>query len=156
MNASRFAIAALSAAVLLTYLPAAAAAPAAAGPAATVNRAVAAFNKGDMKTWAAQCASPAVIVDDFAPYTWAGETACADWWSAYVADAKKNGHTDGMVTLGAAWHADVTGSSAYVVTPATYTYKQGGKAMSLGGVFTFALKKGASGWLITGWSWADH
>jgi len=155
MTGSRLAVAALSAAMLLTSLPAAAA-PGSAGPMATINRAIVAFNKGDGKTWTAQCASPVVIVDDFPPYTWAGATGCANWWNAYVADAKKNAHTDGVVTLGTPWHVDVTGDSAYVVAPATYAYKQSGKGMSLAGVFTLALKKGAAGWLITGWSWADH
>lgn len=37
-----------------------------------------AFNKGDMKTAASACASPALIIDEFPPHAWQGPNACMD------------------------------------------------------------------------------
>jgi hypothetical protein len=74
------------------------------------------FNKGDTKTAAAACADQTSIIDEFPPHEWHGTGACAKWLGEYDADAKKNGITDGVVTLGKVAHNDVTGDRAYVVT----------------------------------------
>lgn len=124
---------------------------------ATVNQFIDGFNKGDMKSAATACASPASIIDDFPPHEWQGSTACSDWASAYSVDAKKSGITGGVVTLGKPWRVDVTGSRAYVVAPTTFSYKDHGKPVTeSGAVFTVALKKLPSGWRITGWAWSRH
>ncbi len=123
---------------------------------AAIDHAVVAFNQGNMKAWVAACASPALAIDDIPPYRWSGSTACAEWASAYAANIKQNGITGGMVTLGTAWHVTVNGNNAYAIYPATYTYRQHGRPMKLAGIFTFALQKSSSGWLIAAWSWADH
>jgi len=124
---------------------------------ATVNQFVDAFNRGDAKEAASACAPSASIIDDFPPYQWQGLNACANWFAAYNVMAKKDGITDGIVTLAHPWHVDVTGSRAYVVAPANYTYRVHGKATSLNGsVFTLVLSKLDAGWRITGWAWADH
>lgn len=39
------------------------------------------------------------------------------------------------------------------MVPAVYAFKQGGVAMREAAQMTFVLKKGASGWLIHGWTW---
>jgi ketosteroid isomerase-like protein len=124
---------------------------------ATVHQFVDAFNKGDTKAVVAACAPSTSIIDDFAPHVWDGPKACADWTSAYDVDAKKNGITDGIVTMGTPWHVDVTGDRAYAVVPVIYTYEQKGKPVTeSGSVFTVALKKIAADWRITGWAWAQH
>lgn len=70
---------------------------------------------------------------------------------------KKNGITDGKVALLRAWRVNVTGDRAYVVVPVKYTYKRNGKPMAeIGSVWTLTLQKGADGWLISGWAWAQH
>jgi len=113
------------------------------------------FNKGDVKSALSACADQASIIDEFAPYEWHGAGACASWANDFGADAKKNGITDGSVTLGTARHIDVTGDRAYVVVPATYAYKMNGKpAKEAGARLTVALQKGAAGWRITAWSWS--
>jgi ketosteroid isomerase-like protein len=126
------------------------------GVMATINGAVAAFNKGDMKGWTAACAPSATIIDDFSPNAWSGPAACTDWWNAFVAGNKKNGLSWGTVALGTAWHVTVTGSHAYTVFPATYTYKMKGKPAKDSGIFTLVLTKTPAGWLIAAWSWAQH
>ncbi len=156
MKISRFTVACLATAIAFSCVPGVSTAADTSGVSAAVDRAVAAFNQGNMKAWAASCASPASIVDDFAPHSWQGPTACADWASAYAVYSKHMGITGGVVTLGTAWHLTVNGNHAYAVYPATYTFKQHGKPMKEAGVFTLALQKGSAGWLISGWAWAQH
>ena len=156
MKIWRPAAVALTAAIALLSVPAVGSASDTSGVMATINGAVAAFNKGDMKAWAAACAPSTAIVDDFSPYTWSGPAACADWWNAFATGNKKNSLTWGTVALGTALHVAVTGSHAYTVFPATYTYKMKGKPAKDSGVFTFVLTKTPAGWLIAAWSWAQH
>jgi hypothetical protein len=113
------------------------------------------FNKNDVKTAVAACADQTSIVDEFSPYHWQGAGACTAWANDYDADAKKNGITEGLVTLGTPRHIDIVGDRAYVVVPATYIYKQKGKPMKeTGSTFTLVLQKGNAGWRITAWTWS--
>ena len=124
---------------------------------AAVHQFVDGFNKGDMKIMAASCAEQASILDEFPPHEWHGAGACAKWAADYDADAKKNGITDGVVTISVPTHVDVTGDRAYVVVPANYSFKIKGRAVSeIGSVITLALQKSAGGWRITGWAWTKH
>lgn len=124
---------------------------------AAVNQFVDAFNKGDATTAAAACADQTSIIDEFPPYEWHGTGACTTWMNDYDADAKKKGITDGLVTLGKARHVDVAADGAYVVVPASYAFNQKGKPVKeTNSMLTIALKKGATGWHIIGWSWAKN
>jgi ketosteroid isomerase-like protein len=124
---------------------------------ATVRKFMDSFNQGDMKALTATCADQASIIDEFPPDEWHGAGACAKWTDDYGADAKKNGITDGSVTLGTALHVDVTADRAYVVVPANYKYKQNGKAVQeTGSTLTIALQKSGDAWRMTGWAWAKH
>jgi hypothetical protein len=157
MHRIRFTILAIAATFALLAAPRPATASDATDALTTVQNFIASFNKGDEKAALATCASPAAIVDEFSPHTWTGATACADWFAAFDADATKRGITGEVVTLGTPWHVDVTGSRAYIVTPANYAYKQHGKAVrEIGSVLTIVLLKSASGWHMTAWTWAKH
>jgi hypothetical protein len=115
------------------------------------------LNKGNIKGALAACASPASIIDEFPPHEWQGPTACSDWLNAFNADSKKRDITDEVVTLGTPRHVDITGDRAYVVVPATYSYKQNGRPVSeVGSIWTVALRKFSNGWRMTGWAWAKH
>ena len=122
---------------------------------APINKFIEAFNKGDMVGAAATHAAEAdlVILDEVAPFLWRGAKALQAWAVDLEADAKKKSITEPKVTIKAATRVETDGASAYVVVPAVYTFKQGGVAMREAAQMTFALKKGASGWLIHGWSW---
>ena len=113
------------------------------------------FNRGDAAGAAATHAAGAdlSITDEVAPYLWRGPQAFSAWAADLDADAKKKGITDQAVTISAATREETNGEQAYVVVPAVYTFKQGGVAMREAAQFTFVLKKGASGWLIHGWTW---
>lgn len=122
-----------------------------------VNQFIDGFNKGDAKSLVATCADQASVIDDFSPHAWIGAGACQMWLNDYEAYAKKNSVTEGIVTLGKAWHLDVTGDRAYVVAPATFTYKKNSKPTSeTGSTFTVALQKSSSGWHIVAWAWGAH
>jgi hypothetical protein len=124
---------------------------------ATVRQFVEGFNKGDTKIMLAACADQTSILDEFPPYEWHGAGACAKWVSDFDIDAKKNGITDGVVTLSKPSHVDISGDRAYAVIPANYTFKQKGKAISeVGSIVTLTLQKSATVWRIVGWSWAKH
>jgi ketosteroid isomerase-like protein len=126
------------------------------GVMATVHQFIDGFNKGDLKRAVAACAPSAFIIDDFPPHLWQG-SACADWARDLGTASKSAGITNGIVTLGKPWQVAVTGDRAYVVVPATYTYKQHGKPVTeSGSVLTVVLKRGAAGWRITAWAWAQH
>jgi hypothetical protein len=153
-------------ALVLALLPALASAPTAADEMggsqaasvmATLHQFIDGFNKGDAKSALVACATQASIIDEFPPHEWMGPTACEQWAADYAANAKRAGITDGIVTLGKPWHLSVNGDRAYVVVPATYTYKERGKPVTeRDSIFTVALLKFAAGWRITGWAWSRH
>jgi hypothetical protein len=121
-------------------------------PVAAVHQFVDSFNSGDLKSGLASCAEATGIIDEFPPHAW---MSCADWANAYAANAKKNGITDGFVTLGKPLHDDITGDVAYTVFPATYKWKEKGKPMSENSLLTVVLKKTATGWRATAWAWSN-
>ena len=123
----------------------------------SVNQFVYGFNKGDTTSAAAACADQASIIDEFPPHEWHGIGACLTWMNDYDTDAKKNGITEGIVTLGKPRHLDITAGRAYVVIPSNYTFKRKGKSVrETGSMLTFALQKNETDWRITGWAWAKN
>ena len=123
---------------------------------AVVHKWVDAFNQGDGKTGASYCADGALIIDDFAPHAWQGSGACASWYKGYEAWAAKAQVTTSSVALGKPRHLDIDSGYAYLVVPTTLTYSKAGKPVTNKGMVTMSLKKGASGWQITAWAWADQ
>jgi ketosteroid isomerase-like protein len=124
---------------------------------APVHQFVDAFNRGDMISALEACDEQMSIIDDVPPHEWHGIGAFTKWVYDYDDDAKLNGITEGFVKVHEPKHIHITGDHAYVVVPATYTYKQHGKSVTeSGSILTVALRKDESGWLITGWSWAQE
>ena len=114
-----------------------------------------AFNCADVKAMAAHFAVPGSILDGLAPHVWHGPTACEDWYRDVLVAAEHEGATDYLITLGTPRHANVTGDNAYVVSPATMTFKVHGKQITQSGAFfTTALRKLGDGWRIVSWAWA--
>jgi hypothetical protein len=113
------------------------------------------FNKGDIAGAKATHAAGAdlTIIDELPPFVWRGPQAFETWTMALDAMNKQGGITDQKVTTGAPTRIESSGDSAYVVLPTVLTYKEKGVAMRETAQMTFALKKGAGGWLIHGWTW---
>jgi len=122
---------------------------------AAVGRYIAAFNKGDPDAMGACFAVPGTILDGMAPHLWHGPTATQDWYRDVLVEGEHLGASGYHVTLGAPLHADVTGDAAYVVSPATMTFKfKGQQVTQTGAFFTTALRKVAGDWRIAAWAWA--
>ena len=122
---------------------------------APIQKFIDSFNKGDIAAAAATHAAGAdlVIIDEVPPYVWRGAKAFQTWSADLESDAKKNGITEPMVTLSAPTRIEKNGDQSYVVVPAVYTFKQRGTAMREAAQMTVVLRKGATGWLIHGWTW---
>ena len=119
-----------------------------------VYRYIQAFNKGDGKSMAACFAVPGSILDGMAPHVWHGPTAAEDWYKEVLVEAQHVGASDYFVTLGSPLHVNVTGDTAYVVLPASMTFKLKGKQITQSGaIFTTALRKTEDGWRIASWAW---
>jgi len=124
-------------------------------PLAAVQRYLDAFNRGDSAAMQAAFAVPGQILDGMAPHVWQGPTATQDWYRDVLREGKEHGASGYCVSVGEPLHNDVTGSNAYVVLPATMTFKvKGTPVTQSGAVFTVALHETADGWRVAAWAWA--
>ena len=129
--------------------------PAANEPMTAVRKYVDAFNKGDQAAMANTFAVPGFILDGMAPHVWQGMSATDNWYRDVLSEGKQHNVSDYFITLGEPLHNNVTGDSAYVVVPATMTFKSRGKQFEQSGaIYTVALRKEAAGWRIAAWAWA--
>lgn len=113
------------------------------------------FNKGDVALAKAAHVAGPNIVDEIAPYHWAGKGSFDRWLASLSRSEKAEGKTDGVVSLGDPLVEKVKGAHAYVLVPSTYTFKQAGKKIRETGTMTFALSKRKDGWKISAWTWAS-
>jgi hypothetical protein len=124
-------------------------------PLVAVHQYINGFNKGDGEAMAATFAIPGSILDGMAPHVWQGPTASQDWYRDVLIEGEQHGASDYVVTLGEPSHNNITGDSAYVVVPATMTFKvRGQQVTQTGAIFTVALRRVAEGWRIAAWAWA--
>ncbi len=124
-------------------------------PVTAVQQYLDAFNKGDVKAMAECFADTGSILDGLAPHVWRGPTACQDWYRDVLVAAEHEGATDYLVTIGIPHHANITGDSAYVVTPASMSFRLRGRRITQSGAtFTIALRRQEDGWRISAWAWA--
>jgi len=122
-------------------------------PLAAVHQYIDGFNKGDAQLMAATFAVPGSILDGMAPHVWQGPTATQDWYRDVLVEGEQHGASGYLVTLGEPLHNNVTGDSAYVVVPASMTFKAHGKQVTQSGAtLTMALRKLAEGWRIAAWA----
>lgn len=115
-----------------------------------------AFSQRTFNTDIAPCAADAVVIDDLQPHVWQGPGACSKWFKAFEAWAAKAAVTDAVIKLGESRHLDVDESFAYLVAPVTLSYTKAGKRISFPGTLTITLRKGNSGWRVSGVAWADQ
>lgn len=128
--------------------------PSSADPVSAVQQYIDAFNKADVKAMAAMCADPMSILDGMAPHVWQGTSASQEWYRDVLIEGEHHGAKDYHVTLGKPLHANLTGDAAYVVVPATMTFKLKGRQVTQSGaVFTLALRNLPAGWRLASWAW---
>ena len=124
-------------------------------PMAAIGNYINAFNRGDGEGMAAMFTVPGSILDGMAPHVWQGPTATQDWYRDVLIEGEQHGASGYVVTLGEPLHNNITGDSAYVVVPASMTFKvQGKQVTQTGALFTVALRKLAEGWRIAAWAWS--
>jgi hypothetical protein len=110
----------------------------------------------DPASLAENFAPSVVLVDDLAPFVFAGSAtdALRAWLTAYSADSDKNQVTDFSMRLLEPRRVVVARDRAYVILPAVYRFKQHNKPAQERGVITATLVRIDSKWLIATWSWA--
>jgi ketosteroid isomerase-like protein len=144
----------LVAAVLAaTTIPAATSAAPIDDAVATVTSTLDKFNGGDVDAFVAAHRDGAIILDEFAPYAWGGSGSVKTWLDGYADDAAKRHITDGRVDYEKPIQANSDGTSAYIVLPSVYSFKQDGKAMAAKGSMTFVMVKSGKDWKISAWSY---
>jgi ketosteroid isomerase-like protein len=116
----------------------------------------ASFGSGDSKAINSICAADAVVIDDFPPHVWQGSSACARWYKDFETFAAKANTTDAKIVVEKATHLEIAPGYAYLVAPVTLSFNRSGKPVTETGVLAMSLHKGESGWLITGFAWADQ
>lgn len=119
-----------------------------------VNRLVTAFNNGDTQAFIASCAAETSIVDEIPPHEWHGAGGCAKWVADYGLFVEHEQIADAVTTVGTPRRVVINGKDAYVVLPATCTYRQAGKSVRENVIVTVTLHSGSEGWRLTGWTWA--
>ena len=112
------------------------------------------FNGGDFNAFAAAHRDGAVIIDEFAPFQWAGPGSVKQWGADYTKDAAARGIKAGRVDYGKPLQATSDGTNAYIVLPTTYRFEQKGKKMAGKGSMTFVMAKAGAGWQIASWTYA--
>ena len=98
-------------------------------PMAAVRQYVDAFNRGDAAVMATTFTGGSIL-DGMAPHVWQGPTATQDWYRDVLIEGKQHGASDYFITLGEPLHNNVTSDNAYVVVPATMTFKLRGQEIT--------------------------
>ena len=126
-----------------------------AGVVATMRQLTDAFTKLDMKALKALHVAAPAINDEFAPFHWSGANAFDSWLAGLGKSEASQGISGGQMAVGAPSREVITGSNAYIVAPASYTFKQKGMTLRETAQFTFILNKEASGWKVASWTWTS-
>lgn len=120
---------------------------------ATIRQFGEAFNKGDVAAAKALHVAAPTIIDEVGPHYWTGPTAFDSWLSDLGKAEAAEGKTDAKVAISPPSREVVSGDRAYVIVPATYTFKQKGATLRETAQMTFVLAKEAPGWKIHAWTW---
>ena len=139
----------LGCALLLAFAPAARAAD----TPTTITQFSAALHAGDSKAAKNFLTARTVILDDVAPYYWAGANAFDRWQADLAKASAARGMSEEDAALGAPTRVEISGDRAYAILPATHTFKMKGRAMREAAQLTFILAKDTAGWKITSWTW---
>ena len=115
-----------------------------------------AFNKGDVKAAKALHVAAPTIVDEIGPHYWSGPKAFDSWLADLGKSEAAEGKTGGQVAINPPTREVVSGDSAYVIVPSTYTFKLKGVTLREVAQMTFVLTKGTSGWKILSWTWTGR
>jgi len=122
----------------------------------TIDAAIGAINAGsepDLQTVFLD--SPTAITDDFAPFSWSGKTAVADYSRDLNAVLTQYKITDWRFQRHAPRYIFAADSRAEAVIPASFPFILGGKPQSVSADWLFILDKKEGKWKIDVMSFVD-
>jgi hypothetical protein len=122
----------------------------------TIDAAISAINAGsepDMQ--AVFLETPTAITDDFAPFSWSGKTAVADYSHDLKAVLVQYKITDWRFQRHTPRYIFATDTRAEAVIPASFPFMLGGKPQSVSADWLFILDKKDGKWKIDVMSFVD-
>ena len=156
MNLSQCVLA-TAAALALTAMPAAAFA-AETDPAilSTIDAAIGAINSGSAEQLQAVFVdAPSAITDDFAPFSWSGKTAVADYSRDLKAILSQYKITDWRFQRHAPRYILASDTRAEAIIPASFPFLMQGKPQDVSADWLFVLDKKDGAWKIDVMSFVD-
>lgn len=96
--------------------------------------------------------SGVTIIENFAPYVFAGTSAVVDWANGFRAHAM--GLADLHASFGAAQDFSADGERAYFSLPTTWTGTSGGRRFSEDGGWAFVLVREGAEWRVQAYGWS--
>lgn len=122
----------------------------------SVQQIIDASNKNDASALLAGFMPSLVVVEDVPPYVFQGKTenVLADEDKALSADSKSKGITGASIELLTAKFIKVSGTHAYVVVPAIYSFRKNMRLSRQKAIVTVVLEKVKERWLIDSWVWS--
>ena len=113
----------------------------------TIDTAIGAINAGsELDLQAVFLESPAAITDDFAPFSWSGKTAVADYTRDLKAILEQYKITDWRFQRHTPRYVFATDTRAEAVIPASFPFMLGGKPQSVSADWLFILDKKDGKW----------
>jgi hypothetical protein len=127
---------------------------------APVAKLAAAINATSTMVPANVFAPHSVVLDDFAPFKWAGDATGSQWYTALAGATPKDQKAfvamKPSVKIGAAAFARISDDKAhaYVVFPSTFDFTEDGKRTHQTAQWIITEEKVGAQWLISGHAWA--
>jgi hypothetical protein len=122
----------------------------------TIDTAIGAINAGsEPDLQAVFLDSPAAITDDFAPFSWSGKTAVADYTRDFKAILAQYKITDWRFQRHTPRYIFATDTRAEAVIPASFPFMLGGKPQSVSADWLFVLDKKDGKWKIDVMAFVD-
>ena len=122
----------------------------------TIDTAIGAINAGsELDLQAVFLESPAAITDDFAPFSWSGKTAVADYTRDLKAILAQYKITDWRFQRHTPRYVFATDTRAEAVIPASFPFILGGKPQNVSADWLFILEKKDGKWKIDVMSFVD-
>lgn len=110
-------------------------------------------NANDVSKLNSNYTADAVVIDEFAPYTWNGSDAGSRWWRGQMQFSKRLSISNMQAAMQPVKHFSVTGDRAYVVVPLIISYGYKGKQQKETGTLTLTLRRSGNAWKIATQSW---
>lgn len=92
------------------------------------------------------------IIENFAPYIFAGPSAAADWAKGFLLHASALAEL--RASFGASQDFSVNGERAYFSLPTTWTGTSKGRRFSEDGGWAFVLLREGAEWRVQAYGWA--